>query len=217
MVKAVIFDMDGLMVDTEIISYKAYCSFLKEYGVEHMTKQEYCICFAGKSLTNGLLYARDFFKVNYTIEDGENFFRGREKELFHSDGVTLKPGLRELLDYLKENNIKMAMATSSNIERVHEILDPHDVLHYFTHIVCGEEVKHGKPAPDIFLKACEKLGVEVGDALVLEDSETGIQAAYSAHIPVICIPDMKTPDEPYKSMTTKILPSLHEVIDYLKE
>ncbi len=216
MVQAVIFDMDGLMVDTEILSYKGYKAFLETKGVD-LTQKDYCHCFAGKSLQNGLLYARDYFGLSYTVEEGRDFFIEIEKVLFENDGVDLKPGLVELLNYLKTNNKKIAMATSSGLERVHSILDDHNVLHYFDAIICGDMVKRGKPAPDIFLKACEELGVEVQDALVLEDSETGIQASYSANIPVICVPDLKVPDEKYKEMTTAILPSLHDVITYIEK
>lgn len=216
MVKAVIFDMDGLMVDTEILCYKGYKYFLEGYGVD-LTQKDYCYCFAGKSLQNGLLFARDYFQLTYTVEEGRDFFIEKEKELFENDGVDLKPGLIELLNYLKEHHMKIAMATSSGLERVHKILDSHNVLHYFDAIICGDMVKRGKPAPDIFLKACEELNVSEGDALVLEDSETGIQASFSANIPVICIPDLKTPDEKYANMTAAILPSLHDVISYIEK
>ena len=216
MVKAVIFDMDGLMVDTEVISYEGYSCFLKDYGVENLTKEEYCLCFAGKSLQNGLIYARDYFHLNYSIEEGVQYFINKEKEIFARDGAALKPGLVELLDYLKEHNIKMAMATSSGLQRVHKILDPHNVLHYFDDIICGDMVKKGKPAPDIFLKACETLNVKEEDAIVLEDSETGILASYRAKVPVICIPDMKVPSDEHKEMTAAILPSLHDVITYIE-
>ena len=73
-------------------------------------------------------------------------------------------------------------------------------------------MKRGKPYPDIFLKACDKLNINVDEALVLEDSEAGIQAAYDAHIPVICIPDMKYPSNEYAQKVVHILPSLHDVL-----
>ena len=138
-------------------------------------------------------------------------------ETFQTKGVPLKPGLIELLTYLKENNYKTIVATSSNRARVDKILAGAQIAQYFDDSICGDEVTKGKPNPEIFLKACEKLGVEPSEALVLEDSEAGIQAAYSGNIKVICVIDMKVPDDNYKEMTARIVETLHDVIDYVKE
>lgn len=213
MIEAVIFDMDGLMVDTEILCYKMYKSFLKTKGIE-INKNDYASCFTGKKMDDGLYYAKKYFNIEFEVDEAIHYFISNEDT---SQNVDLKPGLEELVHYLHSKNIKMAMATSSGLERVHKLLDPYDILKYFDTITCGSEVKHGKPAPDIFLKACEKLAVEPTHALVLEDSETGIQAAYSANIPVICIPDLKNPAEKYEKMTTAILKSLHDVIDFVEK
>ena len=91
----------------------------------------------------------------------------------------------------------------------------HNIVEYFDEFVFGNEVKKGKPNPDIFLKACDKISVNPEECLVLEDSESGIHAAYSANIPVICIPDMKVPNQYYLNMTKAVLSSLEEVIYYL--
>ena len=88
-------------------------------------------------------------------------------------------------------------------------------MKYFDDSICGDEVANGKPNPEVFLKACQKLDVKPHEAIVLEDSEAGIQAACSAKIPVICIPDMKYPEDKYVSMTTQIYNSLDQVITYL--
>ena len=90
-------------------------------------------------------------------------------------------------------------------------------MQYMDDIIYGFEVEHGKPAPDIFLKACEKLGVLPGEALVLEDSEAGIDSAYQAHILVICIPDLKNPDSLHQHRCICLLNSLNEVIDYIEK
>lgn len=91
----------------------------------------------------------------------------------------------------------------------------HNIIEYFDEFVFGNEVEKGKPNPDIFLKACDKISVNPEECLVLEDSESGIQAAYSANISVICIPDMKVPNQYYLNMTKAVLSSLEEVIYYL--
>ena len=90
----------------------------------------------------------------------------------------------------------------------------HNIVEYFDEFVFGNEVKKGKPNPDIFLKACDKISVNPEECLVLEDSEAGIQASYDANIKVICIPDMKYPEKQYEEKTFKILKDLTEVTAY---
>ena len=94
-------------------------------------------------------------------------------------------------NYLKDNNYKTIVATSSNRDRVDKILAQAKITEFFDDSICGDEVTKGKPNPEVFLKPCQKLGVNVDEAIVLEDSEAGIQASYDANIKVICIPDMK--------------------------
>lgn len=138
------------------------------------------------------------------------------ENLFETQGIPLKKGLIELLKYLKENHFKTIVATSSYKDRVDRIFDKANLHQYFDDYICGNEVKNGKPDPEIFLTACQKLGAEPHEAIVLEDSEAGIQAAYSADIPVICIPDMKYPSNRYADMTLKIVESLEGVLEYIE-
>ena len=93
----------------------------------------------------------------------------------------------------------------------------HHILSYFDEIICGSDVQRGKPYPDIFLKACERLNVLPSEAIVLEDSEAGIQAAYDAKVPVYCIPDLKYPHEEYVQKASGIFSSLLDVIDLLEK
>lgn len=130
-------------------------------------------------------------------------------------GIDLKRGAKELLTYLKEKNYNIAIASSSTEERALNILKQHNIKEYFDKLVFGYEVEKGKPSPDIFLKACEKLGEIPQNCLVLEDSEMGILSAYSANIPVICIPDMKIPKKEFLDKTVSVLNSLDEVILFL--
>ena len=132
-----------------------------------------------------------------------------------AEGIDLKPGAKELLQYLKHNGYKMIVASSSVRARAINLLTQNGIVEYFDDFVFGPEVKRGKPNPDIFLKAAEKLDEAPENCLVLEDSEAGIQAAYAANIPVICIPDLKKPSEEYVQKTTAVLGALDEVIHYL--
>ncbi len=136
---------------------------------------------------------------------------------FEQEGVPLKPGLLHLLSYLKkEHHYKTIVATSSTRDRVDKILKQAHITDYFDDSICGDEVTKGKPNPEVFLKSCEKLGVKSDEAYILEDSESGIMAAYSANIKVICVPDMKYPEAQYASKCYKIVETLDDVIDILE-
>lgn len=215
MIKAVIFDLDGLLIDSEIISYKLYQELLKPYGYE-FSINDYAENYSGKPAVVNMNAIIKRFNLSLNIETGLNKVELMEKE-FLADGVNLKAGAKELLEYLKTNQYKIAMASSSLKERALDILDKHHIQDYFDMFVFGYEVEKGKPNPDIFLKACEKLGESPEDCLVLEDSEAGIQAAYSANVPVICIPDMKKPNQTYEEMLVLSLDSLYDVISYLEK
>lgn len=216
MIKAIIFDMDGLLIDSEMISYKCYRDFLKEYNLS-FTLEDYIKDYPGRTLIKSLNFIKDHYHLDFDLEKGVQIFRDLEDYHVQNDGVPLKEGALNLLNYLKQNNYKTIVATSSRKERALNLLDTLHVLPYFNDFVFGTEVEHSKPAPDIFLKACEKLDVLPNEALVLEDSEAGIDSAFQANIPVICIPDLKNPDAVHKEKTACLLNSLDEVIDYIEK
>ena len=213
MIKAVIFDLDGLLIDSEIISYKIYKEILHQFGYD-FSMEEYAQNFSGKTEVKNVTNLIDTYNLPWSVEIGLNNVLKIERE-FLAEGVVLKTGAKELLSYLKNKCFKIAIASSSTKDRALTILRQHNIIEYFHEFVFGYEVEKGKPDPDIFLKACDKLSVKPEECLVLEDSEAGIQAAYSANIPVICIPDMKVPNQYYLNMTKTVLGSLEEVIYYL--
>ena len=215
MVKAVIFDLDGLLVDTEIISYRILEEILAGFGYR-FTLEEYTRGFSGKPETANSAHLVEAYQLPWTPEEALERILRREEEL-HTQGVELKPGAKELLAYLQETGRGIAMASSSTRERALNLLDQHGVTGYFQQFVFAGEVERGKPAPDVFLKACEKLGEAPEDCLVLEDSEAGIQAAHAARIPVICVPDLKTPERRFLDLTAAVCPSLDQVIPYLSD
>ena len=213
MIKAVIFDLDGLLIDSEIISYKIYKEILHQFG-HNFTIEEYTQNYSGKTEVKNVTNLTNTYSLPWTIEKGLESVYKIENRLI-AQGVDLKYGAKELLSYLKDNNFKIAIASSSTRDRALTILKQHHIVEYFDDFVFGNEVEKGKPNPDIFLKACDKLSEKPEKCLVLEDSEAGIQSAYSANIPVICIPDMKVPNQHYLDMTKTVLDSLEEVIYYL--
>ena len=215
MFKAIIFDLDGLLVDTEVISYQIYKNILSQYGFD-FTKEEYAQYYSGKTEFKNVSNLIEKYKLPWSLEDGLKKVISIEKNLI-SQGVALKHGAKELLVYLKENKYKTAIASSSHKERALTILKQHNIIDYFDEFIFADEVQTGKPNPDIFLKTCEKLKEKPENCLILEDSETGIQAAYAANIPVICIPDIKKPDKQFLDKTIAKFNSLEKVILYLKK
>lgn len=214
MIKAIIFDMDGLMIDSERVTFECYQEILK--GMNLTMDEEFYKTLLGKPLKG--IYQRfyDVYGNDFPIEDVIKDVHALMAKRFETEGVPIKTGLKSLLEYLKENNYKTIVATSSNRERVDTILSQAQITDYFDDSICGDEVTKGKPNPEVFLKSCQKLGVNVDEAIVLEDSEAGIQASYDAGIKVICIPDMKYPEKQYEEKTFKILKDLNDVTEFLK-
>ena len=158
-----------------------------------------------------------FTERKLIVVDNCPWFANRKKAAEGEETESAEPDLQELLAYLQETGRRIAMASSSTRDRALNLLDQHGVTGYFQRFVFAGEVERGKPAPDVFLKACEKLGEPPEDCLVLEDSEAGIQAAHAARIPVICVPDLKTPERRFLDLTAAVCPSLDQVIPYLSD
>ena len=214
MIKAIIFDMDGLMIDSERVTFECYQERLKDMNLT--MDEEFYKTLLGKPIKG--IYQRfyDVYGNDFPIQNVIQDVHQLMAERFETEGVPVKKGLVELLHYLKDNNYKTIVATSSNRDSVDKILAQAKITEFFDDSICGDEVTKGKPNPEVFLKSCQKLGVNVDEAIVLEDSEAGIQASYDANIKVICIPDMKYPEKQYEEKTFKILKDLTEVTVYLK-
>ena len=213
-ITAILFDMDGLVLDTE----KLYTRFWQEAANAlgyPMTKEQ---ALGMRSLNRGagLAKMQSYFgeSVNYDA------IRGKRIEMMDAfvekEGVTLKPGIHELLGYLKENGIKTAIATSSPIERTVLYLTSVGLEKSFDELVSGYMVEKGKPEPDIYLYAAKKLGVKPQECMVLEDSPAGIMAAYRAGCLPVMIPDQDEPDAETKKLLYALAENLTAVIALLR-
>ena len=212
--EAVIFDLDGLLADTEIISLKVYQELLEDFGIP-FTEETYSREYSGHREEENVQRFLDTYDLPW------NFYQTLEKvyELeaqILAKGVNLKKGAKNLLAFLQREGIPIALATSSVESRARMILDRNGILSLFDHLVFAKDVKRSKPYPDIFLKACSDLNVLPENCLVLEDSEAGIEAAYRAGIPVICIPDLKIPAQSFLNKTEQVFQDLDAVRDYLE-
>ena len=211
---AVIFDLDGLLADTEIISLKVYQELLKDFGIP-FTEETYSREYSGHREEENVQRFLDTYDLPWNFDQTLEKVYELEARIL-AKGVNLKKGAKNLLAFLQREGIPTALATSSVESRARMILDSNGILSLFDHLVFAKDVKRSKPYPDIFLKACSDLNVLPENCLVLEDSEAGIAAAYRAGIPVICIPDLKMPAQSFLNKTEQVFQDLDAVRDYLE-
>lgn len=212
--EAVIFDLDGLLADTEIISLKVYQELLRYFGIP-FTEETYSRDYSGHREEENVQRFLDTYDLPWNFDQTLDKVYELEAQIL-AKGVNLKKGAKNLLTYLQKEGIPIALATSSVESRARMILDSNGILSLFDHLVFAKDVKRSKPYPDIFLKACSDLNVLPENCLVLEDSEAGTEAASRAGIPVICIPDLKIPAQFFLNKTEQVFQDLDAVRDYLE-
>ena len=211
---AVIFDLDGLLADTEIISLKVYQELLEDFGIP-FTEETYSREYSGHREEENVQRFLDTYDLPWNFDQTLDKVYELEAQIL-AKGVNLKKGAKNLLTYLQREGVPIALATSSVESRARMILDSNGILSLFDHLVFAKDVKRSKPYPDIFLKACSDLNVLPESCLVLEDSEAGIEAASRAGISVICIPDLKIPAQSFLNKTEQVFQDLDDVRDYLE-
>lgn len=213
-ISAVVFDMDGVIFDSERLVIECWKVIADKYGIENI--EEACLECLG---INAEL-TRKLMKKRYGEEFPYDMYKKEMSAIFHSRAsggkLPQKKGIRELLVFLKENHIPTAVASSTRKEVVMRELDEGGLLCYFDRVICGDMVKRSKPEPDIFLKACESLSADAAEAYAIEDSYNGIRAAFRAGMKPIMVPDLAEPTKEMEELSCCILPSLSEVMAYLK-
>nr|WP_310785857.1 HAD family phosphatase [Fusobacterium nucleatum] len=208
--------MDRLMVDTESLATEAFIHSAKKQGYD-MTKEETLLVLG---FTTKSIY--DFWESYFKDSDVsgkklvDDHYKYIENILF-TTGPRKMPYIEELLKYLKDSNYKVAVASSSNMNHIINNMEKTGLKKYIDEFASGAEVENGKPAPDVFLLAAKRLGVDAKDCLILEDSKAGVIAGSSAGAKVIMVPDMLKPDEECKERTYRIVGNLGEVISILEE
>lgn len=204
--RAVVFDMDGLLLDTERIAIACWEKAASHLGLAF--PPELLTAMVGMHTKKIPDFLREQLGPNYPAQE----IAIRCNEFYQSTtlhGVPLKEGVMEILDFLEQHNIPKAVATSSRYVNANRHLEHVDIRHRFEFIVTSEDVVHAKPAPDIYLLATKKLGITPAQAIALEDSDLGIQAALSAGLWSIMIPDQKEPSAAIKALGHPIVHNLH--------
>ena len=200
MINGVIFDMDGLMFDTERMWATFWEPALAALGLEY--KEGLAEAERG---TAGDCDANAIIDSLHRVADEE-----------FQKPVPKKPGLDELLAWLDANHIPMAVASSSRVHVIEGNLNNWGLTHYFKALVSGQQVKHSKPDPEIFLLAAEKLGTDPAHTLVLEDSYNGVRAGAAGGFVTVMVPDLLPADDEMRGLYTMECTSLNEVLDKLK-
>lgn len=211
--KAVVFDMDGVIFDSE----RAVMQCWKEVASRHNIPDIEKAILACTGTT--MLRTREIMLNLYGADFPYDEYARESSAIFHSryDGgrLPMKPGVKELLTFLKEHDKKIALASSTRQQVVTDELRDAGVIEYFDRIICGDMVSRSKPAPDIFLKACEELNISPSDSYAIEDSYNGIRAAHAGGLHPIMVPDLLPADEEMQSLAEIVLPSLTSVMEYL--
>lgn len=211
--EAVVFDMDGVIFDSERLVLECWTVVAEKYGIADIeTAMRKCL---GVNATE----TREIMLQIYGADFPYEAFRKEASALFHSkyDGgrLPMKTGVVELLQYLKDCEIKIALASSTRRAVVEQELQDAGILLYFEQVICGDMVERSKPAPDIYEKACEALGVAPDNAYAIEDSYNGIRSAYDAGLHPIMVPDMSEPTAEMEEKADAILENLYEVREFL--
>ena len=214
MITAVVFDMDGLLFDTENVAKVSWIECADEMGIQGIAEIYHLFIGLNRADGNALLcqiYGDDFPVLEFRQRATDRF-----QEKIERDGLPVKTGAREILQWLKDNHVKTALASSSRRDVIQHHLERVGFLDYFQLIIGGNMVEHSKPNPDIYLKACRALGVKPEDAMAIEDSPNGIRAAAAAGMCAVMVPDLVAPTPELVSLCDHVFDSLLDVRDYLK-
>ncbi|HIZ20627.1 MAG TPA: HAD family phosphatase [Firmicutes bacterium] len=213
MLKAVLFDMDGLMFDTERLCMRAW-----DYAGERLGlgKAGYMVLKTlGANPAAADAIWREEFGPRYDPERLRAYTREYRERYFSENPVPVKPGLRELLRFLRDREIRTAVVSSTPEKDVRFLLAKAGVDGSFETAVCGDMVPRSKPDPAIYLAACARLGVPAEECVALEDSRNGLFAAYRAGCLPVMVPDLWQPDGETRRILFGLLDSLEQVPDFL--
>ena len=210
---AVVFDMDGVIFDTENLGLYAWRKAAPLFGADDIDAVYRKII--GTKYERGLEILREHYGKDFPAEDFRKSAAVFVRDVLNTK-IPMRPFAREILEFLKKNGIKTALASSTKYDIVIRELTQEGLIGYFDVIVGGDLVTKSKPEPDIFLKAMADLGEKPENCFIVEDSHNGIRAAYASGARPVMVPDIVMPDEEIKSMCHKIFGNLGEVMEYFK-
>ncbi|WP_160299543.1 HAD family hydrolase [Leptolyngbya iicbica] len=212
--QALIFDMDGLMLNSEPLYQQAWQAAAQELGFTLET--ELYLSLVGRSSAEADRLFVEMYGDQFPVEVFNERWEAQWRSLVQQQGIQLQPGLLPLLDWVEQQGLPKAVGTSSLAAEAELCLGMAGIRDRFTTVVTADQVTAGKPAPDIFLAAATLLGASPADCLVLEDSNAGVQAAQAAGMSVVMVPDLQVPTATSQEIAQQIFASLHEVLTWLR-
>lgn len=213
--KTIVFDMDGVLFDTEKLCMDSWVAVAANHEITGV-EEVFPLCIGlNDTDTRSLIMDRmgEEFPYDEFKKEASVWFHAYVKE----NGLPVKKGVREILEYLKENGWSIGLASSSRKQSVLSHLENTGLRDYFSVIVTGDMIEHSKPQPDIYLKACEELGANPKECFAIEDSLNGIRSAHWAGLKPIMVPDMIAPNDEIKSITTWIFEDLTKVQEFFTQ
>ena len=214
MIKALLFDMDGLLLDSERVVQRSWNIVGRVLGYESIGEHIYNTL--GMNAAGREKYFNKAFGECFPYEEFRKLTRDKFFEIADSEGIPLKPGAKELILYAKQMGYKVGLVTSSSRVYAKDILERAGIFKYFDGCIFGDMVMHSKPNPDIYIKAYELLGIEPEYCVAFEDSPAGVESAAAAGVDVVMVPDLAEPDEETQFRAWKILGTLDEAIKILR-
>ena len=209
-IKAVIFDLDGTVTDTEKFYQKAWPEALTHFGYEVKPGMALELRSLGRPFAQAQF--REWFGESFDYEEVRSYRKKLIRDILDKEGIPLKPNAVETLTALREKGITVALATANDYQRTMGYLNEIGIADLFDKVICADMVKCGKPAPDIYAYACESLGIDPSEAFAVEDSPNGVKSAYGAGLNVIMIPDMTEPDDEIRPMLYARLDGLIDIL-----
>ncbi len=214
-ISLVIFDMDGLMFDTESLAIHTWKKAGKSYGIP--ISESIVIESIGLDIQGAEKVFKKHLGENFPYHEIRSLRLKYAHDYINDNGIPVKKGLYELIEFLEQKPVLKAVATSTERERTEHLLRSVGLIDQFDLVICGDEVSKGKPEPDIFFAAAKKLNCKNNESVVLEDSTNGIIAASRANMVPFLVFDRKKPDMDVEKLAKKTFNSLLEVRDYFQK
>lgn len=211
MVSGIIFDMDGILIDSERQSNEGWIWAAGQLGVD--MPMWLIDSFKGAPAELCCKFFDDYYKGVIDYWEAKELRTQHVYKIRETEGIPVKKGIKDIFEYIRNNGLKCAVATSTRRESAEKTLHEIGVWDYLDAVVYGDEVEHGKPEPDIFLRAAKAIGVNPSEAVVVEDSINGIKAGYAADMRVVHIPDTIAIDDDIRKLTYMVCADLNGLID----